>query len=199
MPTPWFADSRVENAAARSPVCEWRRAPLGEKLGWMRFAHVLAIAAASALLAAGATSASAQTLGDVLGTTILNDTLAVTNLPNLTQTIPDPESDPTTQTQQQATATQPAATPAPSGRALGYYCRSEPKKRAAGKKSPFAQCVDAMRSLRTGKTKSPFRACRALTHKRAPGKKHSPFSLCVSGAKQLLADRTTGSAARRAR
>src|SRR4051794_11467938 len=107
MPMPWFADSQVESAAARSPVCEWRSAAAGEKLVRMRLAHVLAIAAASALLAAGATSASAQTLGDVLGTTVLNNTLAVTNLPNLTQTIPDPESDPQTQTQtqQQTTAT----------------------------------------------------------------------------------------------
>src|SRR3954453_12235366 len=162
----------------------------------MRFGHVLAVGAALALLAAGATSASAQTLGDVLGTTILNDTLAGTVLPNLTQTVPDPESDPQTQTQQQPAATKPATTPAPSGRALGYHCRSEPKRHAAGKKTPFAQCVAAMRSLRTGKTKSPFKACAGLTHKRAPGKKHSPFALCISGAKQLLADRTTGSAAR---
>src|SRR3954454_8763924 len=194
MPTPWCADSRGASTAARSRVCEWRRAVAGEKLVQMRFAHVLAVAAALALLATGATSASAQTLGDVLGTTILNDTLTGTVLPNLTQTVPDPESDPQTQ-QQQPAATKPAATPAPSGRALGYYCRSESKKHAAGKKTPFAQCVAAMRSLRTGKTKSPFPACRTLTHKRAPGTKHSPFSLCISGAKQLLADRTTGSAA----
>jgi hypothetical protein len=157
----------------------------------MRFAHVLAIGAASALLAAGATSASAQDYGDVLGTTILNDVLTGINLPNLTQAVPDPESDTQTQTttQQQTTATQPTGSPAPSGRALGYYCRGESKKHAAGKKTPFALCVDAMRSLRTGKTSSPSRACAALSHKRAPGKKKSPFALCVSGGKRLLADR----------
>ena len=38
---------------------------------------------------------------------------AGTVLPNLTQTVPDPESDPQTQTQQQPAATKPAATLAP--------------------------------------------------------------------------------------
>src|SRR3954471_4741551 len=155
----------------------------------MRFAHVLAIVAAFALLTAGATAASAQTIGDVLGTTILNDTLTQITLPNLTSQIPDPESDTQTQTQQ-TTATKPTTSPAPSGRALGYYCRAESKKHTAAKKTPFAQCVDAMRSLRTGKMSSASKACAALSHKRVPGKKQSPFALCVSGGKQLLAERT---------
>src|SRR3954469_4074096 len=154
----------------------------------MRSARLLAIVAAFALLTAGATTASAQTIGDVLGTTILNDTLTQIALPNLTSQIPDPESDTQTQTQQTTTATQPTTNPTPSGRALGYYCRAESKKHAAGKKTPFAQCVNAMRSLRTGKTSSASKACAALSHRRAAGKRQSPFALCVSGGKQLLVE-----------
>jgi hypothetical protein len=158
------------------------------------FARVLAVAAASGLLAAFAVPASAQEgLGDVLGTTILNDTLTQITTPQLTvPTYPDPEADTqpqtTTKPQTQPQQNQPATSPGPSGRALGYYCRGVSKKRTAGhKKTPFSQCVDAMRNLRTGKKTSPAKACLGLSHKRERGKK-SAYALCVSGGRQLLAD-----------
>jgi hypothetical protein len=154
------------------------------------FAHVLAVGAACGLLAVAAVPASAQEgLGDVLGTVILNDTLTQITTPQLTvPTYPDPESDTQPQSTTKPQTNQPATTPAPSGRALGYYCRGVSKKRAAGhKKTPFSQCVDAMRNLRTGKQSSPAKACIGLSHKRERGKK-SAYALCVSGGRKLLAD-----------
>jgi hypothetical protein len=152
------------------------------------FAHVLAAGAACGLLAVAAVPASGQEgLGDVLGTVILNDTLNQITTPQVTvPTYPDPETD--TQTTTKPQTNQPATTPAPSGRALGFYCRGVSKKRAAGqKKTPFSQCVDAMRNLRTGKQTSPAKACLGLSHKRQAGKK-SAYALCVSGGRKLLAD-----------
>jgi hypothetical protein len=75
----------------------------------------------------------------------------------------------------------------PRGRALGYYCRGQSKKKVEGqKRSPFSQCVRALARVKRGKA-SPKVACRSLARKRLEGQKAkgTPYSLCVRGATRL--------------
>jgi hypothetical protein len=92
----------------------------------------------------------------------------------------------------------PNASPSAKGKAYGYLCQGQSKKRsdaAPGTKgTPFSQCVTAMAKAAhtsaptdtNAQIKSAARsACKAMSHKGAKGQK-SPFSLCVTGAAKLL-------------
>jgi hypothetical protein len=145
------------------------------------------LAATSSLLALAAAPAGAQTIGDVLGTTILNDTLTQINLPQVP--VPDPEADGTTPQsgtqQQQQTTTTTTTTP----RALGYYCKGESKRHVRGATgTPFSRCVTAMGKLRKGTSTSAAAACKPLSRKHFTGMKRTPYAVCVSGGNKLLAD-----------
>ena len=86
------------------------------------------------------------------------------------------------------TPTGTGATP-PKGRALGFYCKGESKKRVKGLKgTPFSHCVTAMSRLKGKKANSPAKACRGLPKTKVKGMKKTPYALCVSGGKNLLAD-----------
>ena len=90
--------------------------------------RVAVLVAATAALCVVVPAAPAQdNLGDVLGTTILNDVLTGIALPQVTY--PDPEADGTQPTQ---TQTQPKTTTTPSVHAAGYYCKGESKRHARG-------------------------------------------------------------------
>jgi hypothetical protein len=150
--------------------------------------RVLAVATTTALLGVFAPAASAQELGDVLGTTILNGILTGITLPQVP--IPDPELDGTQQTQQTQPQTQTETTPAPVAHAASYYCKGESKRRVRGfKNTPFSSCVKAMRQLQNGSASSPAEACASVTRRRFPGMKRTPFAVCVAGGRALLADR----------
>jgi hypothetical protein len=85
----------------------------------------------------------------------------------------------------------------PKGRALGFYCAGESKKRVKGLKgTPFSRCVTAMSKLDTKKAKTPVAACKGLPKKKAKGMKKSPYAVCVSGGTQLLADRKRSAGSR---
>jgi hypothetical protein len=148
--------------------------------------RLIAIAAACALVAL-VPAASAQDFGDVLGTTIINDTLTQIGAPQ----VPVPNPDGTTEggtTQPQASPEQPKSSPQPA-HALGWYCKGESKRHVRGqKRTPFSQCVSAMGRLQSGKSKTARGACLPLSHKKFPGMKQTPFAVCVSGGKKLLAD-----------
>jgi hypothetical protein len=68
-------------------------------------------------------------------------------------------------------------------------CRHQSKTDPRGKrKSPFAQCVAAMRQLKAGKKTSAKKACRRLPRKVArASKRPSPRKRCVRSGKKLLA------------
>jgi hypothetical protein len=79
--------------------------------------------------------------------------------------------------------------PAPHGKAYGYYCQNQRKRRVAGTKgTPFSQCVTAMAKLAKGKTTSPEAACAGLSKSHTKGQAGTPFSRCVSAGAKLLRD-----------
>jgi len=79
-----------------------------------------------------------------------------------------------------------AATHGPHGKAYGYYCKGESKKRVEGQKgTPFSQCVRGMKKLAKNETDSPRKACKSESKKHLKGEKGTPFSRCVSGGAKL--------------
>src|SRR3954464_13085426 len=97
---------------------------------------VLVVAAA---LAASVPAFAQDTPGDVLGTTILQNTLTQIGLPQ----IQTPASTPTQPAQTDGQNT-PAHAPA-------YYCKGQLKKHVKGQSgTPFGQCVKAMAKLQNG-------------------------------------------------
>ena len=152
-----------------------------------RVRHLVAIAAAVAALCVVVPVAPAQdNLGDVLGTTILNDVLTGITLPQVTY--PDPEADGTQPTQTQPTQTNTTTTPP--AHAAGYYCKGESKRHARGfKGTPFRQCVAAIKQLKDTEGVSPREACASVTKRHFPGMKRTPYAVCVSGGRALVADR----------
>jgi hypothetical protein len=144
------------------------------------------LAVGLAVLAALPAVASAQdNLGDVLGTTGLQNTLTQIGLPQIST----PEVTDGNGTQQPATSEQPTTTPAKPAHSNGYYCRGQSKKHVRGQKgTPFSQCVTAMAKLQNGETASPSAACKPLSHKRVKGTKRTPFAACVAGGKRLILD-----------
>src|SRR4051794_11879802 len=97
------------------------------------------------------------------------------------------------------TSTQTAAVAAaPANAAASTACSSESRKKAHGK-SPFAQCVSALKKLGSGKATSPAAACKGLSKKRPKVKgKHkgkrakSPYALCVAAAAKLRGKGSSG-------
>ena len=150
---------------------------------------MVAIATATAAVCVFAPVAPAQdNLGDVLGTTILNDVLTGITLPQVTY--PDPAADGTQPTQTQPTQTPTNTTTTPPAHAAGYYCKGESKRHAHGfKGTPFSQCVAAMKQLRDTEGLSPREACSSMTKRHFPGMKRTPYAVCVSGGRALVADR----------
>ena len=161
----------------------------------MRVKRILATATLA--LALGAAPASAQTLGDVGGTTGLIDTLAGGSLPTITApevcsttTLPDLDEDGNV-IQREMTCTQggsttttappAAAEPPAQARANGYYCK--PLRGRA-----LSACVRAMAQLRKDSAQSPARACRTVSRRRVRGLRGTPYSRCVSGGTRLLRD-----------
>lgn len=61
------------------------------------------------------------------------------------------------------------------------------------KGTPLSQCVKALTKLSKKTAKTPKAACKALTRKKVTGMKKSPYAVCVSGGKQLVADRRRSS------
>jgi hypothetical protein len=149
--------------------------------------RVVAIATALTAVCVFTPAAPAQdNLGDVLGTTILNDVLTQITLPQVP--IPDPETGTTDPSQTQPTQTQ--TTTPPTAHAAGYYCKGESKRHARGfKGTPFAQCVSAMKQLKGTDALSPREACASVTKRHFPGMKRTPYAVCVSGGRALVADR----------
>ena len=148
------------------------------------------ILAGLALFLALPAAASAQSdLGDVLGTTILQNTLTTIGLPQINvPSIDDPTAEQPT-TEQPATTQQPAA-PAQPAHAPGYYCRAESKKHLRGSRgTPFSQCVAAMAKLQNGETTSAADACRSMSRKRVKGMRRTPYSACIAAGRQLLIDK----------
>jgi hypothetical protein len=141
---------------------------------------------ASAALCLFVPAAPAQdNLGDVLGTTILNDVLTQIALPQVP--VPDPEANGTQPTQQ---PTQTNTTTTPPAHAAGYYCKGESRRHVRGFEStPFRQCVAAMKQLRDSEGVSPREACASMTKRHFPGMKRTPYAVCVSGGRALVADR----------
>jgi len=83
----------------------------------------------------------------------------------------------------------PEGKPAPAGKAYGWYCRAESRKRTGdGKGTPFSQCVRAMARVANGDADNPRQACAGLSKKRVAGERGTPFSQCVRGAAQLRRD-----------
>jgi hypothetical protein len=154
-----------------------------------RIRHAVAIATAVAALCVFVPVAPAQdNLGDVLGTTILNDVLTQITLPQVP--VPDPEADGTQPTQTQQPQTQTNTTTTPPAHAAGYYCKGESKRHARGfRGTPFRQCVAAMKQLKGTEGLSPREACASVTKRRFPGMKRTPYAVCVSGGRALVADR----------
>ena len=90
----------------------------------------------------------------------------------------------------------PAGVSGKSAASPAKLCAAHPKKKAQGAKgkSPFAQCVSAMKKAAAGE--SPARACRGLSRKKTKGVRGgTPFSLCVRSAKKAAAaeERSAGS------
>jgi hypothetical protein len=143
--------------------------------------RVAALATAIAALCIFVPAAPAQdNLGEVLGTTILNDVLTGITLPQVTY--PDPEANGTQPTQPNTTT--------PSVHAAGYYCKGESKRHVRGfKGTPFGQCVSAMKQLKGSEGVSPKQACASVTKRHFPGMKRTPYAVCVSGGRALVADR----------
>ncbi|HEX5983445.1 MAG TPA: hypothetical protein VFY69_04485 [Solirubrobacterales bacterium] len=75
---------------------------------------------------------------------------------------------------------------APKGKAYGYYCRGQSKKRVKGEKgTAFSRCVKALARADRNENLHPKKACRALSKKRVKGQKGTPFSQCVKGVNQM--------------
>lgn len=151
---------------------------------------IVAVASATAAVCLIAPVAPAQdNLGEVLGTTILNNVLTGIALPQVP--VPDPTTGEPAQPQEtQPPPPQPATVPAPPAHALGYYCKDESKRHVRGfKGTPFGQCVAAMKQLKASEGVSPKAACASVTKRHFPGMKRTPYAVCVSGGRALIADR----------
>lgn len=137
---------------------------------------IFASAAVAAVLALGATPASAlerpvaPTAGETSGSTQRTAERPVTG----GESRPTADSNPGT-----------ARTLAAPGR----YCKDASKKRVEGQKgTAFAACVKGQAQVRRGKTESPREACKGASKKRVKGEKGTAFSTCVKAAAKLLKD-----------
>lgn len=75
---------------------------------------------------------------------------------------------------------------APKGHAYGYYCKGESKKHVKGvKRTPFAECVRAMKQADHNEAKTAREACKSLSKKHVKGVKGTPFSTCIKGVAQM--------------
>lgn len=82
----------------------------------------------------------------------------------------------------------PAGVSGKAAQSPAKLCAAQPKKKTKGTKgkSPFAQCVSAVKKAAAGD--NPARACKGLSKKKTKGVRGgTPFSLCVRAARQAAA------------
>lgn len=76
------------------------------------------------------------------------------------------------------------------GRTPAYYCRALSKRRVRGhKRTPFAECVSALRRVNRGNV-TPSSACRPLSHRKRRGQRRSDYAACLSAGKLLVRARS---------
>lgn len=74
----------------------------------------------------------------------------------------------------------------PKGKAYGYYCKGQSKKRVKGEKgTAFSRCVKAMARADKNESLHPKKACKTLSKKHVKGQMGTPFSRCVKGVNRL--------------
>lgn len=83
----------------------------------------------------------------------------------------------------------PNASRAAKAKAYGKYCKGESKRRAGGRASAYARCLNAMARLGGGKARTPAKACKGLSKKHVRGKRGTAYSRCVRSARKLRSDR----------
>jgi hypothetical protein len=79
---------------------------------------------------------------------------------------------------------------APKGKAYGYYCRGESKKRVKGEKgTAFSRCVQAMARADKNDNLKARKACKALktveNRHKPKGEKGTAFSRCIKAVNQM--------------